>query len=137
MKDLDTRPANNIVLNHDFSGGLNLWHPNCCNAFVAPSEPRFPESHPPKLSGSFAVITDRKQCWQGLEQDITDRVSAGSTYTVCAWVAISGAIQGDVNVQATLKLDQDLSSPSYLCIGRYIIYLFCIALSAGEQLLNP
>ncbi|KAI3451515.1 hypothetical protein Pfo_008180 [Paulownia fortunei] len=118
LKDSISRPATNVILNHDFSGGLHLWHPNCCDGFVVSSESGYPQGLPAKLSGRFAVITNRKECWQGLEQDITNRVSAGSTYTVCAWVGISEALQGVADVQATLKLEYQDLSVSYLFIGR-------------------
>lgn len=118
LKDSISMPATNIIHNHDFSGGLHLWHPNCCNAFVVSSESGYPEGLSTKLSGSFAVVTNRKECWQGLEQDITSRVSAGSNYTVCAWVGISGAVQGVADVFATVKLENQDSSVNYLFIGR-------------------
>lgn len=132
--DSGSRSATNIVLNRDFSGGLRSWHPNCCKAHVASPGPHYPES----LSRvGFSVITNRTESWQGLEQDIAARISAGSTYTVCAWVAISGGIQSDSNVEATLKCKRQQSDhdPEYLCIGRYyILFLFSIALSARESI---
>ncbi|XP_020222651.1 endo-1,4-beta-xylanase 1 isoform X3 [Cajanus cajan] len=71
-----------------------------------------------KSDGNYAVITDRKECWQGLEQDITDRISIGSTYTVSACVGVSGLSQGHSDVLATLKLEYHNSATSYLFIGR-------------------
>ncbi|KAL8473110.1 hypothetical protein ACS0TY_030084 [Phlomoides rotata] len=118
LKDPIRRPGTNIILNHDFSGGLHLWHPNCCDGTVVSSVSGYPPGISAAFSGCFAVITNRKECWQGLEQDITDRVSVDSTYTVCAWVGISGASQDVANVQATLKLEYQDLSVSYSCIGR-------------------
>ncbi|KAK4483259.1 hypothetical protein RD792_010444 [Penstemon davidsonii] len=118
LKDSIMQPSNNIILNHDFSGGLHLWHPNSCDAFVVSSECSYPETLSTKLTGRFAVITNRKEHWQGLEQDITERVSVGYTYNVCAWVGISGALQSVADVSATLKLEHQDSSVSYLFIGR-------------------
>ncbi|KAL0343162.1 UNVERIFIED_CONTAM: Endo-1,4-beta-xylanase 1 [Sesamum angustifolium] len=118
VKDSISSSATNIILNHDFSGGLHLWHPNCCNGFVVPSESGHPQWLSSKLRGPFAVITNRTECWQGLEQDITGRVSAGSTYTVCAWVGISGALGAVADVQATLKIEYQDSSVNYLFIGK-------------------
>lgn len=97
----------NILLNHDFSGGLNSWHLNCCNGHVISAE------------SSHAVITDRKECWQGLEQDITNRISIGSTYMVSACVGVSGLSQGSADVKATLKLEYHDSATRYLFIGGY------------------
>ncbi|KAA8528423.1 hypothetical protein F0562_035778 [Nyssa sinensis] len=108
----------NIILNHDFSGGLHSWHPNCCNAYVVSAESGYPEGISAKAGGNYAVITNRKECWQGLEQDITSRVSPGTTYTVSACVGISGPLQSFANVQATLKLEYQDSATSYLFIGR-------------------
>ncbi|KAM2593053.1 hypothetical protein TB1_042260 [Malus domestica] len=96
----------NIVLNHDFSGGLHSWHPNHCNAFVVDS------------AGSYAVVTNRQQCWQGLEQDITERISPGFTYSVSACVGVSGPLQGSAEVMATLKLESRGSATGYVKIGR-------------------
>ncbi|XP_059634092.1 endo-1,4-beta-xylanase 1-like [Cornus florida] len=108
----------NIILNHDFSGGLQSWHPNCCDGFVVPAESGHPEGITTKGSSNYAVITNRTECWQGLEQDITGRVSPGSTYTVSACVGVSGPLHGFSNIQATVKLEYQDSATSYLFIGR-------------------
>jgi hypothetical protein len=71
-----------------------------------------------KSGGSYAVVTSRKECWQGLEQDITARVLPGSTYTVSACVGVSGPLQGSTEVLATLKLEYRATGTSYLFIGR-------------------
>lgn len=120
LKDLHCAPpaATNIILNHDFSGGLHSWHPNCCDAFVVSEETGRPEGLSAKLSVPFAVITNRKECWQGLEQDITSRVLPGATYSICAWVGISSPLHGVSDVLATLKLECHDNSVSYLFIGR-------------------
>ncbi|KAK4477803.1 hypothetical protein RD792_017065 [Penstemon davidsonii] len=118
LKDSIIQPSNNIILNHDFSGGLHLWHPNSCDALVVSSECSYPETLSTKLTGRFAVITNRKEHWQGIEQDITERVFGGYTYNVCAWVGISGALQSVADVSGTLKLEHQDSSVSYLFIGR-------------------
>ncbi|KAH6833355.1 glycosyl hydrolase family 10 protein / carbohydrate-binding domain-containing protein [Perilla frutescens var. hirtella] len=111
------KPTTNIILNHDFSGGIHLWHPNCCDAYVVSEETAYREGLSAKLGGRFAVVGNRKQCWQGLEQDITSRVSSGSTYTVCAWVGVS-RMQGVTDVLATLKLEHEDSSVTYQFITK-------------------
>ncbi|CAK9173882.1 unnamed protein product [Ilex paraguariensis] len=63
--------AGNIILNHDFSGAES----GHLGALLA------------KSGSHYAVITNCKELWQGLEQDITSRISPGSTYTVSARVA--------------------------------------------------
>ncbi|XP_057975026.1 endo-1,4-beta-xylanase 1-like isoform X2 [Malania oleifera] len=109
--------AANIILNHDFSGGLHYWHLNCCDGFVVSAGSGQPEGALAKPGGSYAVITNRKEHWQGLEQDITSRVSPGSTYNVFARVGVSGPVQV-ADVLATLKLEYQDSDTKYLFIGR-------------------
>ncbi|XP_057721324.1 endo-1,4-beta-xylanase 1-like [Arachis stenosperma] len=110
--------AANILLNHDFSGGLDSWHVNCCDGYVVSAEEVSQLGISMETDGNCAVITSRKECWQGLEQDITSRISIGSTYIVSALVGISGLFQGSNDVQATLKLEYHDSATSYLFIGR-------------------
>ncbi|GKV19999.1 hypothetical protein SLEP1_g30183 [Rubroshorea leprosula] len=110
-------PAANIIMNHDFSNGLQSWHLNCCHGFIVSAEPDFPDAMPMKSGGNYAVITNRTDCWQGLEQDITTRISPGSTYSVSAWVGVSGPLHGSADVLATLKLENQ-GSTSYLLIGK-------------------
>ena len=84
---------------------------------------------------NYVVITDRKECWQGLEQDITNRISIGSTYTVSACVGVSGLSQRSSDVIATLKLEYHDSATRYLFIGRYMILRFrCIFFLALKKL---
>ncbi|PKI55577.1 hypothetical protein CRG98_024025 [Punica granatum] len=103
----------NIVKNHDFSQGLHSWHPNCCESFVVSADANAIES-----GGYYAVVTNRRECWQGLEQDITDRVFPGSIYSVSACVGVSGHVQWPSDVLATLKLEYPDSATSYLFIGK-------------------
>lgn len=112
----------NILHNHDFSGGLNSWRLNCCNGYVISADTGNHGGISMESGGNYAVITDRKECWQGLEQDITDRISIGSTYTVSACVGVSGLSQGSADVLATLKLEYHGSAARYMFIGRYKTY---------------
>ncbi|CAH9128665.1 unnamed protein product [Cuscuta epithymum] len=105
---------NNIILNHNFTEGLNSWHHNCCEAFLVPAGVE-----------SYVVVTNRKECWQGLEQDITNRVSIGSTYRVSAYVGVSGAVGVSSDVQATLRLEYRDSSTTYVFIGRKSVSKDC------------
>ncbi|KAL2317882.1 hypothetical protein Fmac_031758 [Flemingia macrophylla] len=108
----------NILLNHDFCNGLNSWHLNSCTGYVISAETGTQGGTSMESDGNYAVITNRKECWQGLEQDITDRISIGSTYRVSAYVGVSGLSQGCSDVLATLKLEYHDSATSYLFIGR-------------------
>ncbi|WOG91533.1 hypothetical protein DCAR_0310782 [Daucus carota subsp. sativus] len=109
--------AANLILNHDFSNGLDSWHPNCCEGYVA-SNSGYPQNISASPGNYYAVITNRKECWQGLEQDITTRVSPGLTYTVSATVSVSGPLQDIADVSATLRLEYRNAATSYLFIAR-------------------
>ncbi|XVF64260.1 hypothetical protein PTKIN_Ptkin09bG0154100 [Pterospermum kingtungense] len=111
-------PAANIIENYDFSNGLHSWHSNCCNGFVVSSDSGNHGGLSSKSGGNYAVVTKRTECWQGLEQDITARVSPGSTFSVSACVGVSGPLSGPADVLATLKLENHGSAASYLFIGK-------------------
>lgn len=112
MGSTSSNLVENIILSHDFAQGLHSWHPNSCEALIVP-----PESGTERTSASYALVTNRKQCWQGLEQDITSRVSIGTTYNVYACVGVAGDHES-ANVQATLKLEYNGSDIKYLFIER-------------------
>ncbi|CAI0464235.1 unnamed protein product [Linum tenue] len=107
----------NIIVNHDFSQGLQSWHPNSCEGFVVSSDSDNPGLLA-RLVGGYAVVSNRKESWQGLEQDITARVSPCVTYSVSAIVGVSGHIQGSAEVIATVKLEQQGSGTQYLRVGK-------------------
>ncbi|KAL4181317.1 hypothetical protein AMTRI_Chr12g270610 [Amborella trichopoda] len=115
MEESFSESETNIIKNHDFSSGLHFWHPNGCHGFVISESFNGIE---PASGSSFAVIAERSQCWQGLEQDITEHVLPNLLYKFTAYVRISGPINGATNVQATLKLENPNSNPSYMFLGR-------------------
>lgn len=118
MKDSNRIRTSNIILNHDFSEGLHSWHPNCCDGFVVPPGSAYSDGISEMSCGGYAVVTNRKENWQGLEQDITTSVSPGSTYAVSACVGVSGPVQGHADILATLKLEYQSTGTSYLSVGR-------------------
>ncbi|CAA6663014.1 unnamed protein product [Spirodela intermedia] len=97
----------NIVLNHDFSRELLSWHSNCCDAYVVAESHKKPDQIAANSGLFYAVATKRTESWQGLEQDITERISPGCTYLVSAYVRVWGCIEGSTSVQATLRLEKD------------------------------
>ncbi|KAH0683853.1 hypothetical protein KY289_021605 [Solanum tuberosum] len=120
----DEKDTGNIILNHDFSYGLYLWNPNCCEAFVVPA------GYHKGLAA--AIVTNRKECWHGLEQDITSKVSEGSTYTVSACVGASGTFQGSAEVLATLKLVHENSQMKFIFIGKKSVSNECWEMLEGS-----
>ena len=109
----------NIILNCDFSEGLHSWHPICCHAYVASQWSGFLDGIRGDSGENYAVVSKRTEPWQGLEQDITDRVSAGTVYAVSARVRVDGNIHGKAEVKATLRLQNPDGSTHYNSIGRY------------------
>ncbi|KAI4388645.1 hypothetical protein MLD38_000956, partial [Melastoma candidum] len=117
MNDSISMRPGNIVLNHDFSEGLRSWDSNCCEGFVVAGD-AVSDGKAAASGGCYVVVTKRKECWQGLEQDITSRVSPGSTYSVSANVGVSGPLAGSADVSATLRLDFHDAETKYHFIGR-------------------
>uniref|UniRef100_A0A1D1YIL8 Endo-1,4-beta-xylanase A n=1 Tax=Anthurium amnicola TaxID=1678845 RepID=A0A1D1YIL8_9ARAE len=120
MFELRMSPETNIILNPDFSEGLHSWHPNSCNGYVISGGSAFVEGTTAKSGGSYAVVSNRTESWQGLEQDITDRVAPNSSYNVSAWVRVYGGILKTYEVQATIKLEYLDSTTSFMSAGRVL-----------------
>ncbi|OEL38333.1 Anti-sigma-I factor RsgI6 [Dichanthelium oligosanthes] len=110
----------NILSNSDFSEGLHLWQPNSCHAFVAAEGSGYHYGVRPHSGSSYAVLTHRTQSWQGLEQDITEKVTLGTEYFIAAYVRVHGEVHEPVGVQATLKFEDESSSTNYLSIARIL-----------------
>ncbi|KAG9440028.1 hypothetical protein H6P81_020193 [Aristolochia fimbriata] len=118
--------AENIILNHDFAGGLDPWKPNCCDSFVVFGQSSNHNGVKARTGTNFAVVTNRGQCWQGLEQDITSRVSLAATYTVSASVRVwAASLEGDVDVRATLRLEYPDAATEYLFVGSVLASKDC------------
>ncbi|KAK1554064.1 hypothetical protein Q3G72_007353 [Acer saccharum] len=113
-----TGSANNIIRNSDFSMGLHSWQPNSCHSFIVSAESNYPRGTSTNSVSNHAVITKCRECWQGLEQEITSRISPGLAYFVSASVGVSGPHQGSAGVKATLRLEHQYSKTSYFCIGK-------------------
>ncbi|KAL6639183.1 hypothetical protein ACP70R_022913 [Stipagrostis hirtigluma subsp. patula] len=109
----------NILLNSDFSEGPHSWHPNSCQAFVAVEGSSCHHGVRSHSGSNYAVLTHRTQSWQGLEQDITEKITLGTEYIVAAYVRVHGEFQEPVGVQATLKLE-DESCTNYVSIARIL-----------------
>ncbi|KAM3235448.1 hypothetical protein P3L10_015484 [Capsicum annuum] len=91
---------------------------NCCNAFVVPACSGNYKGLTEDIGCSYTVVTNRTECCQGLEQDITSRILAGCVDTVSARVGVSGTFHGSIDVQATLRLVYQNAETSYLFISK-------------------
>ena len=108
-----------IISNYDFSKGLHPWNPICCHAYVASQWSGFLDGIRGNSGENYAVVSKRTEHWQGLEQDITNRVSTGTVYVVSAFVRVDGNVQGQVEVKGTLRLQNTDGSTHYNPVGRY------------------
>lgn len=108
----------NIISNHDFSRGLLSWSLNSCDGYVVCGESSLLKGVASMTGMNYAIIINRTEAWQGLEQDITSKVSVGSTYCVSAYVRVWGGQQEPAPVIATLKLEFFDSSTRYVFVGR-------------------
>jgi hypothetical protein len=109
----------NVISNYDFSNGLHPWNPICCHAYVASQWSGFLDGIRGNSGENYAVVSKRTESWQGLEQDITERVSTGALYAVSAYVRVNGNGQGQVEVKGTLRLQNPDGQTHYSPIGRY------------------
>jgi hypothetical protein len=109
----------NILSNNDFSEGLHLWQPNSYHAFVAVEGSGYHHGVRPHSGSGYAVLTHRTQIWQGLEQDLTEKVTLGTEYFVAAYVRVHGEVHEPVPVRTTLKFEDNSSSTNYVNIKRY------------------
>ncbi|KAL3534645.1 hypothetical protein ACH5RR_003106 [Cinchona calisaya] len=121
----------NIIHNHDFSKGLHPWHPNCCQAYVESFDSSsYSRGKSTKFGSRYAVVKNRKKDWQGLEQDITSRVSTGIqqeitgkvkrklAYEFEAVVRIYGNNVHSADVEATLGVQNSDNRMEYLSIAK-------------------
>ncbi|CAH9119418.1 unnamed protein product, partial [Cuscuta epithymum] len=112
--------SSNIIKNRDFKDGLHEWRPNGCKVFVVnPAD---------SSSGcAYAVMTNREEACQGMEQDITGRVSKGCTYSIRAFVTVAGKHPAGMAtaVMATLRLVYKHSAMCFICIGRKTVWPNC------------
>ncbi|KAJ3672826.1 hypothetical protein LUZ60_006200 [Juncus effusus] len=108
----------NIITNHDFSQGLNSWNPNSCHLSIASDDSTYKNGIRPNCGGNYVIVTQRSQTWQGLEQDVTDKIAPDVKYEISSFVRVCGEIHESTIVQATLKLENHDNSTNFLCIGR-------------------
>jgi Carbohydrate binding domain len=110
----------NIILNPDFSAGIRLWRANTCQAYVASDWSGFVPGIKGHFGDNYVFLTKRSERWQGLEQDITERLKIKVKYYLFAHVRVYGKVNGLVEVKATIRLENS-DSTNYLVIERYCI----------------
>lgn len=106
----------NVLVNPTFSTGVQGWSGNCCKVLHSGSHGwkgiMGPRGKP------FAIVSDRTDGWQGIQQDITPLVQPNETYLVTAMVRTEGKPHEGANVLATVSLEYGDSNTRYLSVGR-------------------
>jgi hypothetical protein len=121
VKDEQEDLATNVLLNPTFDNGLQGWSGHCCK--IAHSGAHGWKGVYGRCGTSFAIATDRREEWQGIEQEITALVQENVTYNVSAVVRTSGLPRTGTEIIASVRLEIAFSTPRYLTIGRYFIFL--------------
>ncbi|KAG0501557.1 hypothetical protein HPP92_001629 [Vanilla planifolia] len=104
----------NIILNPRFEDGLNNWSGRGCKVVLHDSMDDgkvLPES-----GKWFASATERTQSWNGIQQDITNRVQRKLAYEVAAVVRLSGDSTPS-DVRATLWVQTQYGREQYIGIS--------------------
>jgi Carbohydrate binding domain len=107
----------NIILNHDFSDGMKSWKPRGCHAYVASDWSGFLHGIRGHFGENYAVVTNRNDWREGLEQNITDQVKFGIKYYFFALVRAYGVFEGPVTVKATIELKDWDATKKYLTLA--------------------
>ena len=123
----------NLISNGDFESGTTGW--SVWGATLASST----DSH----SGSLAAkVSNRKNPWDAIVKDVTGLLVNGETYTLSAWVKITGPC---ANFRATIgfTVDGTTSYKAYLwttspVIGSYVFYTetFTVSWTGNLQTAN-
>ncbi|XP_024517945.1 uncharacterized protein LOC9637546 [Selaginella moellendorffii] len=104
-----------IIINGNFDSGLEGWRASY-GCKVSLCDPNALQGIQPRGGEFVAVVSGRTQGWQGIEQDISERVKPGIKYEVLAFVSVAGVSEADV--LATAKLEKKDSDTKYMQLGR-------------------
>lgn len=114
----ETRSAHggeDITRNPCFEDGLNGWSGRGCKILLHSS---LGDGKITPLHGRFfASATDRRQSWNGIQQDITGRVRRKISYEVTALVRILGS--ANATLRSTLWVQAPSGREEYISISRW------------------
>ncbi|XP_028556149.1 endo-1,4-beta-xylanase 1 [Dendrobium catenatum] len=104
----------NIILNPEFEDGLNNWSARGCKILLQDS---IEDGKVLPLSGKFfASATERTQNWNGIQQEITGRVTRKLAYEVTAIVRLFGS-SSPFDVRATVWVQTQIGREQYIGIA--------------------
>lgn len=72
----------------------------------------------PQMGKYFASTTNRTQTWNGIQQDITDRVQRKLVYMVTALVRLFGSSIAPSDVSATLYVKDSNGKEQYIAVAK-------------------
>jgi Carbohydrate binding domain len=104
-----------ITLNPQFEHGLNHWAGRGCKILRNDNFGPANSIHPLK-GRHFAVVTQRHDTWNGIEQEITSRVRRKALYTVKAIVRIGGCNKSEIRITVWYK--EKNGREEYRCIAK-------------------
>ncbi|KAH9625968.1 hypothetical protein KSS87_022368, partial [Heliosperma pusillum] len=105
----------NIIINPAFADGLNNWTGRGCQIVLHDS--MADGKIVPQSGTVFASATGRTQSWNGIQQDITGRVTRKLAYDFTATVRIFGNNGNSANVRATLWVRTTDNREQYIGIS--------------------
>ncbi|KAK3003255.1 hypothetical protein RJ639_018446 [Escallonia herrerae] len=131
----------NIIQNHDFSWGVQEPWKLMHKKYVFVHRSGYRGIYTAKgESTHFAWIEDRTEYWQGLEQEITSRITPNTIYALSACVRVLNNVQAFTRVTATLRLE--FPRKDYISIGRTLVegqhwediqgFTFCLPRKHGQ-----
>ncbi|KAL0911133.1 hypothetical protein M5K25_019249 [Dendrobium thyrsiflorum] len=104
----------NIILNPEFEDGLNNWSARGCKILLQDS---IDDGKVLPLSGKFfASATERTQSWNGIQQEITGRVTRKLAYEITAIVRLFGN-SSPFDVRATVWVQTQIGREQYIGIA--------------------
>ncbi|KAI0497644.1 hypothetical protein KFK09_020877 [Dendrobium nobile] len=114
IKTQVTEEDQNIILNPEFEDGLNNWSARGCKILLQDS---IGDGKVLPLSGKFfASATERTQNWNGIQQEITGRVTRKLAYEVTAIVRLFGS-SSPFDVRATVWVQTQIGREQYIGIA--------------------
>ena len=100
-------------MNSGFEAGLANWYANSGAMSILMDTTQY-------HSGAQSVLaTGRTSTWNGPEQNMFGRMSAGKTYLVSCWAKLKGAASSD-NLKLTLRIDDDVGGRKWRGVTRTI-----------------
>ena len=101
-------------MNSGFEAGLTSWYANSGSMSILMDTTQY-------HSGAQSVLaTGRTSTWNGPEQNMFDRMSAGKTYRVSCWAKLKGTTTSSDNLKLTLRIDDDVGGRKWRGITRTI-----------------